>query len=149
MDTTLILNRVIYTDNSTIGDLLIDGVFQCNTLEDTCRRRAGPDGILQPHEKVYGETAIPSGKYEIKMEWSNHFKRKMPFLQDVPYFSGVMIHWGNRPKDTLGCILVGTKSMKDDWIENSLKNYNLLEPKLTKALELGKLFISIGGGYTV
>ena len=113
MDTTLQLHREIFTDKSTIGDLFLGPEFLCNTLEDSCRQDKNKDGILQQNEKVFGLTAIPAGTYEIKMEQSNHFQRKMPFLQKVPYFSGVMIHWGNKPEHTNGCILVGSKYAED------------------------------------
>jgi len=84
-------------DRSIIGDLFIDGEFFCYTLED--EKRA--DGV-----KVYGETAIPTGTYNVKLTQSNRFKRLMPLLLDVPMFSGIRIHGGNTSKDTLGCILV-------------------------------------------
>lgn len=146
----LSLMRKIYTDNSTIGDLYFNGEFMCNTIEDSCRRRdKNNDGKLQASEKVYGQTAIPSGHYEIKMEFSNHFQRKMPFLQNVPLFEGIMIHWGNSPKDVLGCIATGS-AVKDtpDWVSSSQKAYNDLEPKIVKALSEGPLFITIVGGYS-
>ena len=84
-------------DRNIIGDLYIDGEFFCYTLED--ERRA--DDV-----KVYGETAIPTGTYNVKVTKSNRFKRLMPLLLDVPMFSGIRIHGGNTSKDTLGCILV-------------------------------------------
>lgn len=149
MQTNLYLKRQIFTDNSTIGDLYWEGgEFETNTLEDTCRRRSGPDGVLQLNEKIFGETAIPSGRYEIQMAWSEHFKRKMPFLLNVPFFTGIMFHWGNSPKDTFGCILVGHEKLTSpDWVESSMKSYNQFEPKIIAALEKGRLFISIDGGY--
>lgn len=144
----LTLKRMIFTDRSTIGDLFIDGAFECNTLEDTCRNRAGSDDILQKDEKIYGETAIPSGRYEVKMRRSNHFQRDMPFLQDVPHFTDVMFHWGNEPKDSRGCILIGERHVVSDIVINSQKHYKEFEIKLLKLLADGQVFITVMGGYT-
>jgi hypothetical protein len=84
-------------DRNIIGDLFIDGEFFCHTLED--EKRA--DGL-----KVYGETAIPTGVYNVKVTMSNRFKRLMPLLLDVEGFRGIRIHGGNTSKDTHGCPLV-------------------------------------------
>ena len=82
----------------TIGDLYIDGQHACYTLEDVVR----PNG-----EKVYGETAIPYGRYRVVVTFSNRFQRDLPLLLDVPNFTGIRIHPGNTAADTHGCILVG------------------------------------------
>jgi hypothetical protein len=84
-------------DENIIGDLFIDDVFFCHTLED--KKRA--DGL-----KVFGETAIPAGVYNVAVTRSNRFKRLMPLIMDVPMFSGIRIHGGNTSKDTHGCPLV-------------------------------------------
>lgn len=84
-------------DRNIIGDLFIDGIFFCHTLEDEKR----PDGV-----KVYGKTAIPSGTYNVKVTMSNKFKRLMPLIIDVPMFKGIRIHGGNTSKDSHGCPLV-------------------------------------------
>lgn len=90
--------RVMCGKDSTIGKMYIDGVEECYTLEDVVR----PDG-----EKVYGETAIPTGRYRVVITRSNRFGVDMPLVLDVPNFSGIRIHPGNTAKDTHGCILVG------------------------------------------
>lgn len=82
----------------TIGDLYINGEIIGHSLEDAVR----PDGI-----KVYGETAIPDGVYEVELTHSNKFGRVLPLIKGVPGFKGIRIHGGNRPSQTLGCILVG------------------------------------------
>lgn len=150
-DRVLNLERKIFTDESTIGELKWDdGTRECDTLEDSCRRDKNSDGKLQKVEKVYGATAIPAGRYEIKMQDSSHYKRKMPFLQNVPYFDGIMIHWGNWAKDTFGCILVGEKLPgQSNFVSASQKNYNELEPKILEVLAKGRLFINISGGLSV
>jgi len=84
-------------DRNIIGDLFIDGVFFCHTLEDEKR----PEGV-----KVYGKTAIDTGIYEVKITYSPTFKRNMPLLLNVPRFSGIRMHGGNDSEDTLGCVLV-------------------------------------------
>lgn len=82
----------------TIGMLSINGKHICYTLEDVVR----PDG-----KKIYGETAIPVGRYRVIVNFSNRFKRELPLVLDVPNFTGIRIHPGNTSADTHGCILVG------------------------------------------
>lgn len=94
----LLVNRKTLKPNQTIGEFDIDGQPFCFTCEDTVR----PDG-----EKVQNETAIPAGRYRVRMTWSNRFKKIMPELMNVPNFAGVRIHGGNTEADTEGCILVG------------------------------------------
>lgn len=92
----LTLNRHASGITCTIGDLLVDGEFFCNTLEDVVR-----------DVKVKGETAIPAGTYAIDITQSPRFGRPLPILKDVPNFEGIRIHAGNTDHDTQGCILVG------------------------------------------
>lgn len=96
----LTLIRDTFTDESTTGQLLVDGVFECFVLEDRVR----PRGV-----KVYGKTAIPYGTYEIVVTMSARFKRLLPLLLNVPKFEGIRIHPGNKAVDTEGCLLPGTR----------------------------------------
>jgi len=130
----LMLEREWFTDKSTIGQLSFDGEPSCFTLEDTCR-----------NVKVEGETAIPSGRYEVTIDFSERFQKKMPHILDVPGFEGVRIHKGNTPSDTLGCILVGMRKDKDT-IYDCQKAYDLVYAELEKRLAKGKIWIAIIGG---
>jgi hypothetical protein len=84
----------------TVGRLYINNEYYCNTLEDRVRR-------LPQEKKVPGETAIPAGKYNVVYTLSPKFKRRLPRLENVPFFDGILIHPGNSAGDTQGCILVG------------------------------------------
>jgi len=112
----LILYRRWQLPLYTIGRLFIAFSFFCNTLEDTVRKLKdlNNDGDFDDPEegKIYGDTAIPEGNYRITLEYSPTFKRVLPYLHDVPGFSGVMIHSGNSQADTKGCILVGENKLK-------------------------------------
>jgi hypothetical protein len=143
MKISLILEREVYTDKSTIGKLYFKDLqtiypkFICYTLEDTCRDW-NRDGDLDDkgEAKVFGETAIPSGTYEMEFRYSPGFKMTTPHLQNVKGFEFILIHAGNAPKDTKGCILVG-KNQSKNWISDSrsaftslmflLKNYTEME----------------------
>lgn len=87
----------------TAGRLLIDGKPFCDTLEDTVRT------LRSAADKVPGQTAIPDGEYRVRLTVSAKFRRLLPLLERVPYFSGVRIHAGNAETDTEGCILVGRR----------------------------------------
>lgn len=104
----LTLKRVALRDNYTIGKLYIDNELFCDVLEDKVRDINKDGDLLDKDEnKVYGETAIPYGKYDIEITFSNRFQKMLPILLNVPHFSGIRIHGGNRAKDTHGCLLVG------------------------------------------
>lgn len=138
----LTLERHLFTPLSTGGTLYEpDGLRICNTLEDTDR------GLVQGEGETYKlkvpwETCIPYGLYEVLYQDSLHFKRKMPYLQNVPAFSGIMFHWGNAPKDTHGCILVG-QTLGHDFIGHSKDAFAELEVILAKYFSGGRVFVNI------
>lgn len=123
--------RQEYTPKSTIGQMLIDGRFECFTLEDRVRP-----------VKIPRETAIPAGRYEVVVNMSNRFKVRMPLLLNVPNFEGVRIHNGNTHEHTDGCILVGA-SKSQDFIGNSKVTFAALMKKLEAAAAREKIFIDV------
>jgi hypothetical protein len=118
------IKRLHKTENSTIGEMTIDGKFECYTLEDKER-----------DVKIKSETAIPKGTYKVIINQSNRFKKLMPLLLNVPNFEGVRIHPGNSNHDTEGCILVG-QSRSVDYITKSRKAYEILFTKMKLAKEI-------------
>jgi hypothetical protein len=120
------LIRESFTSKSTEGKIFINGEFVCYTLED--KDRFLEEGI---NEKVYGETAIPRGTYEVVLSKSNRFKKILPEILEVPGYTGIRIHSGNKPEDSEGCILVGLNNTKaeDNWVGSS-------KPALTKLMDI-------------
>lgn len=140
----LILTRINKYNHSTLGELYLDGNKLMDTLEDTDRGLSS-DMPLQSiqDKKIYGNTAIPTGRYKIAMgivspkfkdrAWAKPWEGKLPRLLDVPGYEGVLIHVGNSSEDTLGCILVGQKY--DGGLINSTVNFNKLMKILTECNE--------------
>lgn len=109
------LKRLYFKDTYTIGKLYINGVYQCDTLEDVTREI-----------KIQDKTCIPAGTYKVIITMSNRFKKMMPLLLDVPYFEGIRIHSGNTSVDTSGCILVGLNKIKGMVVNSRLMFDNLM-----------------------
>jgi hypothetical protein len=138
------LHRKFLGEEYTIGDLLINGVFFCNVLEDKVRD-LDKDGDLDEsgETKVFGKTAIPYGTYQIDITYSERFKRLLPLLENVKGFDGIRIHPGNTAVDTHGCLLVGINSQKG-MVTYSKKTFDKLFPVLAAAHEVREsIFITI------
>lgn len=94
------------------GKIYADGEYVCDTLEDTDRHL---EDYLSDREKgktvkQYGKTAIPCGTYRAKYYYWQKHSNWYPWIQNVPFFSGILIHGGITENQTLGCVLVGTRS---------------------------------------
>lgn len=122
----LIVRRKWLDDLATVGELYREGHFFCYTLEDKVRQ-----------EKVPGKTAIPEGRYPLTLTLSQRFGRVMPLINNVPNFSGVRIHTGNRPEDTEGCLLVGDRR-GEDAVWSSGTAYDRLVWVIKAAVEAGE-----------
>ncbi len=118
------LIRKYCNETYTIGKLYIDEIYYCDTLEDTVRD-------LTKENKVYAQTAIPSGIYKVVVTMSNKFKRLLPLLLNVPYFEGIRIHIGNTANDSAGCILVGENKVKGKVINSSKYEIDLTNKMLS------------------
>ena len=135
------LSRRWFTERSTIGQLYVDDVEECFTLEDMVRR--DPDPATSANEaKVPGRTAIPAGRYCVVITPSRRFKADLPELLDVPGFTAIRIHAGNTDADTEGCILVG-RIREPDRISASRSALEALVPKLLDGLAAGEIWIDV------
>lgn len=113
------VRRIAARATYTIGRLYVDGRYVCDTLEDTDRGLSdtmAADEVVR--RKVMHQTAIPTGRYKVSLAYRSARFGDQPFYREtcqgflprllrVKGFSGVLIHCGNTPSDTSGCILVG------------------------------------------
>lgn len=132
----------------TIGSLYINSIYECDTLEDTDRGLTNdmPLSVIQT-KKVYGKTAIPTGRYGIDMNivspkfkdrsWAKFCNGKLPRLRDVRGFEGVLIHVGNTADNSSGCVLVGQNKLKGQVI-NSTETFVKLYNKMDAAHKRGE-----------
>lgn len=113
-----------------IGKIYANGEELFETLEDYDRGLKDEMPLEEiKARKVYGKTAIPTGIYELILNYSPKYKKVMPLLLNVKGYSGVRIHSGNTEKDTEGCILVGWNKKKGMVID-SRKAYDILMKKI-------------------
>lgn len=128
--------------DSTVGELYINGIKSCFTLEDEYRK-----------DKVMHETRIPSGTYTIKLqkngEMTKKYAKKFPgihegmlWITNVPNFQFIYIHIGNTDEDTSGCILVG-KSEQDFKLINSTEAYLKLYVAVVNEILINKGVVQI------
>lgn len=112
----IVVYRQPSKEESTRGELYIDGDAFCDTLEDEKREI-----------KVSGETRIPSGRYPVVLNerydekgdedptpMTKKYRSKFDWflwhiqVMNVPGFSNIYIHIGNYESNTDGCLLLGT-----------------------------------------
>ena len=148
----LLLKRRWLTEQSTIGELFVDGTFECFILEDRTRMKCSwcsqdvvhassstcsmsPSGhVWVQSEKVKGATCIPLGTYRIIIDFSQRFQILMMHVLSVPMFNGIRIHPGNTSADTEGCLLPGRQRTVDKVLESKIA-HGALHAKVEAALQ--------------
>jgi 4-hydroxy-3-methylbut-2-en-1-yl diphosphate synthase IspG/GcpE len=139
----ILLKRTTFTEESTIGELYVDGKFECYILEDKDRGLKSSMSLKEIQEKkVYAKTAIPTGKYLVANTHSPRFEKYLPLLLNVPGYAGIRIHPGNYAKDTEGCLLPGVTKGKD-FVGSSRIAFNNLFKKIRAAEKKEKITITI------
>ena len=121
--------------------------FMAYTLEDEART-----------EKVWGETRIPAGRYELGLRTEGGFHKRyllkygytfhkgMIQVLNVPNFEYILWHIGNTDDDTAGCLLVGDESIqnltRNGLIKNSASSYHRIYPIVAKAIQQGGCWVN-------
>lgn len=130
----------------TLGHFFIDSRFHAYSLEDRIR-----------DEYVAKDTAIPYGRYEVVVTYSNRFKRQMPLIinvqgTDSPILfggrdigiCGIRIHGGNTSADTEGCPIIGkyvNESIFKIW--DCAVVFDPFLALLTAAVKTHKVFLNV------
>ena len=112
----LLLIRDTFTDESTIGELFLNGERMCDTLE------------LPYRDNQRSISCIPAGEYKVRLRYPRESGTRdylHLLVQDVKDRSYILFHRGNSAKDTRGCILVG-QGTKQDIVHNSTLAMDLL-----------------------
>ena len=105
----LLIIRDTFTDKSTIGTLYMNGEKFCDTLENP---------YLDNKRNI---SCIPVGQYKVRLRLARESATRdylHLLVQDVPNRDWILVHIGNYPSQTQGCILVGN-GRQQDIVENS------------------------------
>ena len=121
------LIRDLDSGNSTIGRLYCEDEFLCYTLENTWK------------DNIRRQSCVPLGNYKLSLRnsptFSPRYGHHLVELVNVPNRDYILIHKGNYPKDTLGCILVGSTKGKDA-VWSSSDTYNKIYPIISNSTEI-------------
>ena len=126
----LLLLRDTFTDESTIGELFVNGERFCDTLE------------LPYRDNQKSISCIPTGEYKVRLRLpresaTRHYIHLL--VKEVKDRSHILFHRGNTAKDSRGCILVG-QGTQQDIVYNSTLAMDLL---IKEIINLGGKNISL------
>jgi len=120
----LLILRDTFSDESTIGELFLNGERFCDTLE------------LPYRDNQRSVSCIPVGEYKVRLRVARESATRdylHLLVKDVKDRSHILFHRGNYPSDSRGCILVGMTSQQD-FVGNSTLALDLL---LKEIINLG------------
>ena len=132
------LKRIALRNTYTIGKMYINGEYLCDTLEPKTID-LNRNGVFDNGEtKVHGKTAVPYGNYHITLDikspkysdfvkypWAKKYLGFLPRVMGVKTHDGILLHVGNLPSHTQGCILVGRNTVVGQ-LTNSTETFQRL-----------------------
>ena len=150
----LLVERSKFGSDYTMGRMMVAGMPFGDTIEPCSRHLSNSMPLPEINaKKVAGKTAIPCGRYLVTWAYSPRLGRrayakkyggKFPLLNNVPGWSGVLLHPFNYGTESQGCIAVGER-WKDGKIINATKGYqDLMDFDLVPAFQRGQqVYITI------
>lgn len=129
-----------FGEEATVDRILINERPMFFGLEDQVRLQK--NGKLV--DKIYGESAIPYGEYEIEIVWWAKHSMWVPAIKGVSGFDGILIHPGATDLDTLGCLLVG-----ENFIKDKNRGFRLVNSKKAFDVLFGMIKLAKSRGETV
>ena len=100
----LVLIRDTFTNKSTLGELFLNGERMCDTLENPWK------------DNIRNISCIPEGEYDVRLRYPRESGTRdylHLLIKGVPDRTYILVHIGNKPSDTSGCILVGLGSQQN------------------------------------
>lgn len=103
----MFIRRFKNVNDGTLGEFLVLDSNENVLLNGYTLEPSGPDTIVPNQDK-----RIPQGEYALAWHNSPAFRQRLPLLYNevVSKERYILIHAGNFPKDTFGCVLVGLKN---------------------------------------
>ena len=120
----LLLIRDTFSKESTIGELFLNGERICDTLENPWQ------------DNQRNISCIPEGVYPVRLRLPRESGTRdylHLLVQEVPNRDFILVHRGNFPSQTQGCLLVGLGT-EQDVVHNSVLAMDLL---IKEILHLG------------
>ena len=150
----LTIERRYFKPTYCIGKLFVEGMPLCDTLEDKDRGLTQDMPTAEIYKKkTYGQTAIPYGRYEVRLtyspkfanrEWGKRYGGLVPEILNVPGFDGIRIHPGSNSASTSGCPLVGENRIVGALVNSQRAYYDLMDYYLLPAYKYGqRIYITI------
>ena len=150
----LLVERYDFGKDYTEGKFYVDGMPFGESMEPHSLHLTNSMPLSEiKAKKVYGKTAIPTGRYKISWEvspslknrtYAKEFDGKFPYLVNVPGWTGVMIHPFNYGTESKGCIAVGEKWMPGKIIRATEGYKDLMRYYLVPAFKRGQeVYITI------
>ena len=150
----LLLERIYNCKKYCIGHLydITSGKkkFICDTIEDTDRGLSDSMSVDYIKKlKVYAETAIPTGVYNINLNivspkygskqfYKDTCKGCVPRLENVKGYEGILVHCGNTEKDSAGCLIVGENKVVGKVINSKITFEKLMKEYLNPCKKKGE-----------
>lgn len=120
----LLLKRTYNCNDYCIGHLYVDGQYICDTIEDVDRMLDDSMSISKIQSiKIKSQTAIPTGTYNVLMNivspkfalkqyYMDICRGKVPRLDNVKGYAGILMHCGINQNSSAGCLIVGYNKVK-------------------------------------
>tara|TARA_R110001583_G_scaffold153603_5_gene305323 strand:+ start:71 stop:922 length:852 start_codon:yes stop_codon:yes gene_type:complete len=129
----------IYRDTQTSNSTT--GTFTFAELTGFTLERPGPD-TTTPNMRL----RIPAGTYNVYLHYGSAYKNVLKLSnKQVSASRSILIHNGNYPKNTDGCILVGS-SRRTDFVGGSVKKLNEIRAVFSD-LEVGNIKVRIHNNF--